>query len=574
MADDKQSGSGLSGSVILLVIAVASAAYVGWRSPLVSTRPTGGDYDISQTKTAQDIDARLWQDPVGAVERAIEDKRSTKVDPAIGHCFDDFRNQVLGKSGSTLLLGVALPGDPYPEADETRRRLRYAVLSALHVSEYVPFDERHIGYLLTTEKPRPDSTMKSKMVASGFFRIAGQGGTGALADGGIILGNPEPTTNCVEKAEETGPSRPSVPAIIPFEGYEYAPEDENAAGPREKPATGPNVGKAARPKRIVVLWIDEEALSHGLAPIASLASLLCDLQLYKGDRFVFVGPQDSNELQDMVEEVKGYKSPGKNPLNKCAEKSQQLPSDQATDSSAAWAKTLPMKFPQAQQHRPLADDLTVYNFGATADESIILKKTGEKPSADPLSQLQQLFSGAGVRYYRTISTDEALAEVLDQELRRRGIDPCPDPAPNAAPPMPNAALSPGSPCGSHYDRVFLLSEWDTAYGRYLPESVSDAFRGDGWSFHGCRLDPLYGTVHASYLRGLDGELPSRRPAKDGSKPAIDETGEQTTSDEPRNPQTAATPETARRYETAEGQSQFDYLRRITDFSRTATTSSA
>ena len=46
MADDKQSGPGLGGnSIILLVAAAASAVYVGWRNPpLFSTRPTEPDY--------------------------------------------------------------------------------------------------------------------------------------------------------------------------------------------------------------------------------------------------------------------------------------------------------------------------------------------------------------------------------------------------------------------------------------------------------------------------------------------------------------------------------------------------
>jgi hypothetical protein len=167
MADDKQPGSGVGGSVILLVAAAASAVYVGWRSPLVSTRPAVSDYEINQTMPAQDIDARLWQDPFGAVGRAIEAKRNGKVDPAAGHCLDDFRS-LLSPSDPTLLIGVALPGDPYPEADETRRRLRYAVLSALHVAQYTPVDERHIGYFLTNEKPAPGDNAKQETVASGL----------------------------------------------------------------------------------------------------------------------------------------------------------------------------------------------------------------------------------------------------------------------------------------------------------------------------------------------------------------------------------------------------------------------
>ena len=157
MPEDKQSGSGLGGnSIILLAAAAVSAVYMGWRTPpLFSTRPTEPNYEISQTKSTQDVDARLWQDPFTAVTRGIEDKRNAKIDPNDGHRIEDFLRLLDSseKPRETLLIGIDLPGDPYPEAVETRRRLRYAVLSALHVAKYVPLDERHIGYFWTSGKP-------------------------------------------------------------------------------------------------------------------------------------------------------------------------------------------------------------------------------------------------------------------------------------------------------------------------------------------------------------------------------------------------------------------------------------
>ena len=129
MAEERQSGPKLGGNnIILLLAAAASAVYMGWRNPpLFSTRPTEPDYEISQT-TSTDVDARLWQDPFGAVNRSIEDKRNAKIDPHHGHRVADFLKSLEGreKSPKTLLIGVDLPGDPYPEAIEARRRLRSA----------------------------------------------------------------------------------------------------------------------------------------------------------------------------------------------------------------------------------------------------------------------------------------------------------------------------------------------------------------------------------------------------------------------------------------------------------------
>jgi hypothetical protein len=216
VADDKQSGPGLGGnSIILLLAAAASAVYVGWRSPpLFSTRPTEPDYAISQTKSTQDIDARLWQDPFAAVERGLEDKRNAKIDPDDGHRVADFLASLESgaKATETLFIGVDLPGDPYPEAVETRRRLRYAVLSALHVAKYVPADERHIGYL-STAKPR-----KAQTLASGFFQVA-RAADGDATEAGVFGESFfRVTTNGAAKPQAAADDEElSVPAIVPFE---------------------------------------------------------------------------------------------------------------------------------------------------------------------------------------------------------------------------------------------------------------------------------------------------------------------------------------------------------------------
>ena len=215
VADDKQSGPELGGnSIILLVAAAASAVYMGWRNPpLFSTRPTEPDYEISQTKSTQDIDARLWQDPFGAVNRSIEDKRSAKIDPDDGHRVADFLAALESgtESTETLLIGVDLPGDPYPEAVETRRRLRYAVLSALHVAKYVPADERHIGYL-STAKPRKPVTVSSE-----FSQVARPGDGDVLAAGIFGEGIFKLTTKGAAKPQGAADDHKlSVPAIVPF----------------------------------------------------------------------------------------------------------------------------------------------------------------------------------------------------------------------------------------------------------------------------------------------------------------------------------------------------------------------
>lgn len=81
----------------------------------------------------QDVEARLWQDPfsalslvAGAASRAaIEDR---------GHHLETLSKSIryaksLGRN--VTFLAVMLPGGPYSEDSESRRRFRYAVVSAL-----------------------------------------------------------------------------------------------------------------------------------------------------------------------------------------------------------------------------------------------------------------------------------------------------------------------------------------------------------------------------------------------------------------------------------------------------------
>ena len=124
----------------MVAFAAVSAVYVAWQpAPLVSSRPTDPAYPAHQLTARQDLDARLWQDPFTAVTRDLDEESvRDPEDSRLG--FDE------PQTDKTLVLAVTLPGAPYPEVAETRRRLRYAVLSALHVAGYAPTDEKHIGH--------------------------------------------------------------------------------------------------------------------------------------------------------------------------------------------------------------------------------------------------------------------------------------------------------------------------------------------------------------------------------------------------------------------------------------------
>ena len=64
--------------VVTLAVALAGVLLV--KEPLRSSRPVGTGLDVKQTTGEQTVRARLWEDPVAAVQRGIRDARR----PAIG----------------------------------------------------------------------------------------------------------------------------------------------------------------------------------------------------------------------------------------------------------------------------------------------------------------------------------------------------------------------------------------------------------------------------------------------------------------------------------------------------------
>ena len=61
-----------------LTLALAIAGVLLVKEPLKSSRPVGSGLEMKQTTGEQLVRARLWEDPVAAVERAIKEKGPAK----------------------------------------------------------------------------------------------------------------------------------------------------------------------------------------------------------------------------------------------------------------------------------------------------------------------------------------------------------------------------------------------------------------------------------------------------------------------------------------------------------------
>lgn len=123
---------------ITVVVGLAFTMVTLWfaQEPLTTSRPEADEGLLSKAELVQ---ARLWQDPLEAVEAHRPENRVGAGQPL--YVFEQ------GSSDKrTLVLLVLTVGSPYAESHEKRLRDRYAVLSALNVACLKPEQEEHIGY--------------------------------------------------------------------------------------------------------------------------------------------------------------------------------------------------------------------------------------------------------------------------------------------------------------------------------------------------------------------------------------------------------------------------------------------
>lgn len=112
---------------------------------------------------AQDVPARMWEDPLGAVRAEgkarweAERPRGSDGKPAElsfdalkeanKRVLNDLRAEMAGDGPPPLIIPILARGGPYPEDKEYRTRSRYAVTSALHVAGYKPISGDSVGLL-------------------------------------------------------------------------------------------------------------------------------------------------------------------------------------------------------------------------------------------------------------------------------------------------------------------------------------------------------------------------------------------------------------------------------------------
>src|SRR6266576_583107 len=172
MADNNKPKFDLPWGTLLPLLAVLAGVIATYK-PLISERPSVPSEKTAAVIAAQDVDARLWQDPIGVAQKqkSLLDERidaghdkngSSKLHDikALTGLLDQDVNEFPNISVPVLLLAVMLDAGPYSEQAESRLRARQAVLEGLSESGFMPIDGEHIGFVTDTWPP-PEANVPS-----------------------------------------------------------------------------------------------------------------------------------------------------------------------------------------------------------------------------------------------------------------------------------------------------------------------------------------------------------------------------------------------------------------------------
>lgn len=207
-------------------------------SPLRSARPAYRPAALSSAGTGE-VAARLWEDPLRAVQRHVNEVRSNGGDAH--HRAADGRVLDPSDSPDLLVLPVAIPGGSSLNQHETRLRSRYAVLAALDFAGYRPARRSTLSFLHFGAWPP-----------------------------------------AVESDRDTAPG-PEL--VVPYEKFEPDPLQ-----PRRR-----------RSKVVLVLWIREDALhDNPYARLEELVAAFVGPERVSRSTVRYLGPTSSDGLERMV----------------------------------------------------------------------------------------------------------------------------------------------------------------------------------------------------------------------------------------------------------------------------------
>lgn len=130
-----------------LLLALLAGTLFVTQMPFHESRPRNPD----AAAIVHEVNARPWQDPFEAVDKYIGKDNKADNSDKLKIIRDDIEHKVAANGLTKInVVAVMLPGGIYYEDGETRRKLRYAVLSGFNAAlHYMPESSSHIQFFQT-----------------------------------------------------------------------------------------------------------------------------------------------------------------------------------------------------------------------------------------------------------------------------------------------------------------------------------------------------------------------------------------------------------------------------------------
>ncbi|TBW06685.1 DUF998 domain-containing protein [Azotobacter chroococcum subsp. isscasi] len=497
----------LPGGAVIISLVVSTFALT--RVPLIESRPAGAEFHIEQQ-----IEARLWQDPFDALER--------------------YRKNYKDNNNSSTNF--------------TCKQIEYPAISPTEDAALTTSNEKHLNYLSTKyehlQKIASDTNSESIVSETDqdlpLIIVA-------LVDGGphadqvelrrriryAILAGLKNSKLVPEDAQHIGCMALSLPQKSPQNEKATIKNNETIEIPFETFIANPFAPPTESiPSKAIVYWLKEEYLKNNpLQKLVTLhktlnqkhcseAEIKCVTQLEKqytnaipknGHALKVIGPSSSKVLRDIYLE----------PPQIASTSNIEIYSPLATTET----DTLTL-----QIHHP--------------------SKSGATSHQDQESQKNNKTSKKSI-ILRTISDDAILTRLLLEELKRRRVDPAYGLSCSTGAPAKVGLSCSKSGWRNRYNRIALVSEWDSLYSRALAKTFKEIVLQTAEHNQFTENNVNHWVLQFSYLRGLDGQLPkeSASSKKSGDKENTERDG---------------SPLDIGLLEKADGNSQLDYLRRLAE----------
>jgi len=500
----------LANAVPLIAVVLMASGIIVKTLPLASKRPV----EASDAKIAhagrQDVHARLWEDPF-VVMRDVQgrqpSKRCEEALADVTHHPDTLTAAVqraltrLGRE--VIVLPVLVPGGPYSQDSESRRRTRYATTMALLQDDWEPGDEEKLGFVWTFEscvESHWSRLMPEILAYEWFTRDSAEARESALVlwiDEDAVSRLPLRGMRALNEMILHGPEMCRL-----FEPQAQPPDRITR---RRHGSFVRHAGEHCR----AASADDAQRASASPKPWTSTA---------------VIGPWSSATLLGLVAESANLGSHASPP----------------EDGDAAAGAVTSVRPPEPRFYSSTATariDRDAFQEALAACRQR-QQATGERAADGHANDLQCVADADAIeaeferRVVRLNATDDRLTSALVGELVLR-LD--------SASPIEHRwrALCRGT--------IVIVAEGDTRYARAFREDFASGFGGEA-----CRDGKHPAFVQVGYLRGLDGIAAGTagRPASPSATPQSPRPGDRDTLLE----QAAL--------ERADGPSQYDYLRRL------------